>query len=1011
MPLPRSAFVRAARAVTVGASFLFAVNAFAQEPAPVSTTGTAEVERVIVTGSNIPTAEEVGPNPVFVLNRDLIDKSGQRTTTDLLKIQPIANANSVPVQNNGTGVGGPTGAASVSLRGFDAQATLVLIDGRRVAPYPGSGFFDLNTIPLPAVQSIEILKDGASATYGADAVTGVVNIKLCKDYRGAQLTLYYGNTLDKDAALYTGDVLFGTGDDKTSINGDIFFFHHNSMFNRDRGNSNHPPFLSPNPVPYNFQVSGALAAAAGGPNLAPIQFTTPPDNSNGLTPASDWIYSRERVRGGPSGLLPGFNFNAFSSSYPEQERWGGYVAFEHKVCDDQLRVFGDFYYADVKQHDELAAPATGNWEAKGTLTLYIPPNHPFELDANGVPITPPNTPTAAEVGMPANAYNPFNPFQQIISGGTNARLFEFGNRLIDVENIAELFTVGVKSDKLFNGTWGYDGAFRYSQILNIYQIRDASVSRFTRIMNAADSIYDPTSSEFIGTTIPFNPFGDSLHNPIPNNSIPIAFATIHRKDLSTSKLASADLNIYTTDLFDLPAGGVGLAFGGSFRRETLTIDPDDSARLGDEAGVGLTPPSHSGRKEYAFYGESLIPIFSPAMGVPGLHSLEFSAAARFEEWENNDTNALVPKVGIRWQPFDEQLTVRSTWGEGFREPSLFELFGARSFGLVATSFHGNVNEETNFELDSNPLLAPERSRTWSGGIVYTPKWIPTGQLTVTIDLWDIEREGVVTSPTAQDVVNRFISGRLRPGEEVVLDPSGTSVTFVRTNFQNAGRENARGVDLGIQYQLPTRYGTFTSLTQVTYLDSFIFQFPGEKAREVAGRVNSDWFESNFFAQQTGYDAWYKGKGTSRLDWTWHNFDLNWTVHYTDGFWEEIYAKKFDGFWKQHWVPHTWFFDAQTSYDITFTPPVEATPVPGYSKDSKAVEAAVSSRSPWQTVSYSSPCWKTVLNNTRITVGVNNIFGQRPPRAFGFELFNAIKYPGFSYDNLGRFVYVELKKKF
>jgi len=169
------------------------------------------------------------------------------------------------------------------------------------------------------------------------------------------------------------------------------------------------------------------------------------------------------------------------------------------------------------------------------------------------------------------------------------------------------------------------------------------------------------------------------------------------------------LNIYTTDLFDLPGGGVGLAFGGSFGREILTIDPDDSARLGDEAGVGLTPPSHSGRKEYAFYGETLIPVFSPAMGVPGFHSLEFTAAARFEEWKNNDTNALVPKVGVRWQPVDEQLTVRSTWGEGFREPSLFELFGARFFGLAPTSFHGNVEEETNFELDANPLLMPERS--------------------------------------------------------------------------------------------------------------------------------------------------------------------------------------------------------------------------------------------------------------------------------------------------------------
>ncbi len=107
--------------------------------------------------------------------------------------------------------------------------------------------------------------------------------------------------------------------------------------------------------------------------------------------------------------------------------------------------------------------------------------------------------------------------------------------------------------------------------------------------------------------------------------------------------------------------------------------------------------------------------------------------------------------------------------------------------------------------------------------------------------------------------------------------------------------------------------------------------------------------------------------------------------------EEIYAKRFDGFWKQHRVHQTWFFDAQTSYDIILTPPVEAAPVPGYSKGGKEVVGKE--------------------KNIRITVGVNNIFGQRPPTSFGFEIGNAVKYPGFSYDNLGRFVYVQLKKKF
>src|SRR3954468_5571968 len=275
--------VRIACVAAIGLPLIFASSAFGQagttgaqsaagstppggQPAArAPTTGGAEAERVIVTGSNIPSAEEVGPNPVLEGNRDLVEKTGARQAAELLRDLPIANANGVPVSNNATGF--TPGAASVSLRGFTPEATLLLIDGRRVAPYPrGQGdtlsFQDLFTVPLPAIQSFEILKDGASTTYGADAVAGVVNLKFWKDYRGAQLTLQYGNTLDKDAGIYSGDLLFGIGDDKVNVSGDIFFYHHNSTFNHDRGNSWLTPFLSTNSSPENLQVSRATALPA-----------------------------------------------------------------------------------------------------------------------------------------------------------------------------------------------------------------------------------------------------------------------------------------------------------------------------------------------------------------------------------------------------------------------------------------------------------------------------------------------------------------------------------------------------------------------------------------------------------------------------------------------------------------------------------------------------------------------------------------------------------------------------
>src|SRR6266446_6665769 len=552
--LNRVGFIRVAFVAGVGLPFIIATSAKAQNVgAPPAGPGAgapaaagagaaagqaagagaqAEAERVIVTGSNIPTAEEVGPNPVYNLNRDLINKSGQGTTVeDLLKTQPIMNASSVPQNNNGTSQGGPTGTATASLRGFDPSATLVLWGGRRITPFPGSansgaGFIDLLTLPITAVQSIEILKDGASTTYGADAVAGVINLKLYKEYRGAQLTLYYGDTLDKDAGLYSGDLLFGTGDDKVSVVGDIFFFHHNSMFNRDRGNSAKPPFLSSNTSPYNLRISSDVAGAAGGQNLNPggLEFATAPNGTNGLAPASSYIYSTSRIRT-VGGLLPGFNFNAFSSSFPEQERWGGYAAFNDKICDDQLQLYGDFYYSDVKTRDELAPNATGDFETPGSFTIFIPPHAPIAAGAE-----PPGTPTATEVGAPAGAFNPFNPFSQFISGSSRARIADFGNRVFLNESEAWLSTIGIKGDKLFDGSWGYDGAFRYSQILAVDQIKDVNGPRFERILNANDSLFNPASSDFIGQTTPYDPFND-FKVPIKTNLPLIDFATLHAHNL------------------------------------------------------------------------------------------------------------------------------------------------------------------------------------------------------------------------------------------------------------------------------------------------------------------------------------------------------------------------------------------------------------------------------------------------------------------------------------------------
>ncbi len=985
------------------------------EPPTSSTGAVAETERIIVTGSNIPTAQEVGPNPVLNINRDLINKSGERTAEELIKNLPVANGGGVPVSNNGTGF--TPGASAISLRGLGPEATLVLIDGRRVAPYPiGNGgtssFFDLRSIPEAAIESIEILKDGASTTYGADAVAGVVNIKLRKDYKGAEATVEYGNTLDKDSGEYRASVIFGVGDGNTNVTGVMNFYHRNSIFNRDRGFSARPPFLSTNSTPENLQLTFESVVEAGGTPPAgfgpgDIFFGHAPFGSGGDDPASAYTYT--------AGRDSVFNFNKYSATFPEIENYGGFVSFDHKIFGDQMVLFGDLYYQNTTSHDELAPSATGSFQTAGSTTLAIPPR----TNLNGQ--TPFGGPTFEETQVPATAFNPFNPFNQIISGGSRARLLEFGNRLFDNETDAFLATVGLKGDKLFDGNWGYDMGFRYSNVKATSTASVVSTSRFNRILNQNDPIFQ-TGGILEGQPA-FNPFGDAQAGTIAANTATTAFATVHPKDVDTSEIATIDLNIYTTELFKLPAGGVGFAFGGQFRREQLTQEVDQLNLDGDVIGSSPAALTQAGRKDFAVYAETDIPIFSPTFSFPGFYSLNLTAAVRYEEFRNNDTNVAVPKFGIRWQPLDESLTIRATIGEGFREPSLIELFGSPTSALTGAQdilpgpadpvdLGGPpvpVGDDLRFESEtpvvftSSPNLQPEDSRSFSGGVVWTPKFV--NGLTMSVDVWDIERTGVVVISNTGDVLQREFQGAsgtgqgLLPGERVERDAAGF-ISRIFVPFINSGSLKANGIDLGVQYVYPTSFGTFTTLTNATWLNSYQFAGAvGSAEAEFAGSA-TDPFTAN--------DGFVKWKGISRLDWAWNGFDVISSVRYTGGF----HDRKPDG--RIHYVSHTWVFDVQGSYDFTFVAPVENQPVAGYSKDAKdmsmgkdgkAVESAAS-----QSSSYGLPVWQRVLNGTTITVGCDNVFGQDPPKAYGFG-GNSTGYPGFLYDATGRFVYVQLTKKF
>ncbi len=246
-------FVRLASVASVGFSLLFAANTFAQAPplgggpppsgAPAAA-AEATAERVIVTGSNIPTSEETGPNPVDTYRTEDIQKLGVMNQTDLLNKLPIEAGGTV----NQNIANGGDGAVIPNLRGLLPKETLVLVDGKRVAPNANGVGVDINLIPFPMIDRIEILKDGASAIYGADAIAGVFNIILIHKFRGLEIGGTYGNTnmgASNDAREAEAWLKAGTGDDKTDILIIADAYDRGAIYSRDRNltcNGNAIPF-------------------------------------------------------------------------------------------------------------------------------------------------------------------------------------------------------------------------------------------------------------------------------------------------------------------------------------------------------------------------------------------------------------------------------------------------------------------------------------------------------------------------------------------------------------------------------------------------------------------------------------------------------------------------------------------------------------------------------------------------------------------------------------------------
>jgi len=965
------------RAFIVCAS-LSAVAGFAQQAASEQT---VKLEKYVVTGSNIPTTEVAGEArtfPVQTIDRMYIESSGVFNTSELLQKMTLSNAGSVPVSNNATGF--TPGGNSTSLRGLGPEATLVLINGRRVTPYPiGQGgttaFVDLNSIPLAAIDRIEVLKDGASATYGADAVAGVVNIILRKNYNGATATVSYGNTTNLDSSEFNANLVYGVTSDTGSLTFGANFSMRQPIFNKDRDYSAIPAFLSSNASPPNFQLTRAAVEQALG--LAPGS----PITINGVpnTTTNTFFGSTFAVRTTNTGNLPAssyqfttgrsssFNYNEFSGSYPEITRRGMFTAWEKDFFGKNAKFFGDAFYQAVTEYDELAPYATGNFASPGQKTIVIPARtaSPILTVAE----------TAAGLGRTAvaGAFNPFNPFNQDISGSSRIRLAEFGNRVYETNNTAFAMTGGLRFDNVAD-KYTVTAVGRYSHIENRQNNRLINTSRMLRALNAADPIFNPASPEYIGTTVPYNPFG-YYRNPIPSNSAPVSYAIQFARDFNKAKMFDGGLSASTSELMSMPAGDVGFAIGVDYRREAIDQRPDSSQQAGEILASTPASPISRQRKVVSYYTEFEIPLFSEKHSVDFARKLSLNVAGRYENFLTSDQTVFVPKIGLRWVPTDDSLVFRASWGKGFLQPSLYQIYAPPVNGLtnVKDPFSGVNETEQPVTSSGNRNLASETSKSYNVGVVWTPK----GQLegfTFALDAWRIERNGTV-SIDHQDTIDRSYTSGIPPvvstpanspgliaGESVIRD---FALTVVQVNavYRNLGETEIQGIDFTTSYSWKTEAaGRFEAGLNIAYINSYKIDFIGDG--------NLVEYIGQGIPADSSDDGYLKWKGQGWLSWNFKGLNARLTGNYTDGF------ADLDLDSNPRRVASTVFYDFQASYKL------------------------------FPSKSESDVKWWTDM---KLTAGVNNFLDEDPPLAQD-EGNNSTNYPGHLYTNVGRFVYVQLEKK-
>ncbi|NKE67122.1 TonB-dependent receptor [Ramlibacter sp. RBP-2] len=782
----QTVIVRALIAATCGsASMMIAHQAMAQQSGQ-------SLQRVEITGSNIRRAEAETASPVQTVTREDLEKSGKATVAEYLQTLSVDNQGSVPTT---FGSGFASGASGISLRGLGAASTLVLINGRRIAPYgladDGQKVFgDLNVIPLEAVDRVEILKDGGSSIYGSDAMAGVVNVILRKNYRGtvAKATFgqsRYGDGTDRRVALTHG---FGDPDTQGfNVILNLEMADRDAIYNRDRKGRGTVGRSDLRPEGFDAETSGGANGGTGaiiGERGAAVSSVV----GNVRNPTNLEYFSRSNTGAGTgfTRTFPGANCDVMSRGYPQGDPGGGCLT---DAANDYTQIQPD--NKTVNFFARASKMLNANNEVYGEFNYYKSDSR-SQTTPSGVHSSTgyPGGPVS-NAAVALGASHPDNPYF-----GTAARLrylaTDVGAR---VNNVESEFTRLVAGAKGTMGAWDYDTAFLFSQN-KVNNVRNGFLQRdvtFALLNPTAANVAAATARSPAYAALPAGSVWRIAENAGLNSSALYAALSPDISNDATSRTTQIDFKV-NRELGKLEGGPIGVAFGAEIRRESMELTPTTGTERGNIIGLGYSA-YEGARTVTAAYGEALFPVTK---------RLELNAALRADHYSDAG-NSVTPKFGAKFRAMDN-LALRGTYAHAFRAPSAAEngrgglaFFSSASdptrcaMGIQIACNAGSVAGITS----PNPALEPEKARSLTLGAV----WDLTSKTSLAVDLWEIRRKNEINQESTQSAV---AAGRVSRDPSTALpafpgDPG--AITAVLINYVNSNESTVRGVDFDLRHRI------------------------------------------------------------------------------------------------------------------------------------------------------------------------------------------------------------------